>query len=205
MKTSYDENTLSAFMDGELDLQTMHEVDDFLENDVDTQQRLLGMVRKTALLRSASNDVLSEPVPERLLAAVSITENAPAAKPKWPGLLRVAAVFVLMIIGYGVGTQFNGKNDPLVPFSTSVLPQQYQDVVDAAMEHNRSGNPLAWQNDRTPDFRVIVTPVRTFQDKDGKYYREYKMEMSGDKEQVTMRGLAHRTGKAQWKTTALFF
>ena len=71
MAASFDHLTLSAYVDGELDRKTMHEVEDFLDRDRDARQFVLDTMRTTVLLRAGSTDALHEPVPDRLQAAVT--------------------------------------------------------------------------------------------------------------------------------------
>ena len=104
MAASFDHLTLSAYVDGELDRKTMHEVEDFLDRDRDARQFVLDTMRTTVLLRAGSTDALHEPVPDRLQAAVTgATPSKPFRLEAWFPSVKLAAAFALVVIGVGLG------------------------------------------------------------------------------------------------------
>ena len=93
MKKTYDETMLSAYIDGELDAATMHEVDLFLEQDHEAGRYMLDTIRTTALLRADMNAVLHEEITQRLLDTLSPQQIAKSRrKPVIRHLIRAAAV-----------------------------------------------------------------------------------------------------------------
>ena len=50
----------------------------------------------------------------------------------------------------------------------------------------------------------MVTPVKTYRDKNGQYFREYSMEVQTDTERHQINGLAYRK-KGEWKTKAVYY
>ena len=75
MTRQFDERTLSAYLDGELDDTTMQEVDEFLQKDPGAKDYVLNAARTTAFLKADSNAILHEKVPEHLVAAVKSYGN----------------------------------------------------------------------------------------------------------------------------------
>jgi hypothetical protein len=205
MKKTYDETILSAYVDGELDAATMQEVDSFIQKDDAAASCMLDTVRTTALLRANLNAVLDEEIPQRLLDTLSPQQIARSRrKPVIRNLIRVAAVLVLGFFGFGLGILMERNTGEHFPAVIAPLPARYGDVVDAALEFNLSGKPREWQTPRAA-VAITVTPVKTYRDKSGVYYREYKLEVATGAERSRINGLAYRTGNGKWKTKVLYF
>ena len=205
MKKTYDETILSAYFDGELDAATMHDVDLFIEKDEAAEKSMLDTVRTTARLRANMNAVLHEEIPQRLLDTLSPQQIARSRrKPVIRNLIRVAAVLILGFLGFGLGSLLERNSGEHFPAVIAPLPAPYGDVVDAALEFNLSGTPREWQAPRAA-VAITVTPVKTYRDKSGVYYREYKLEVATGTEHSRINGLAYRTGNGKWKTKVLYF
>jgi len=205
MNQQFDELTLSAYIDGELDPETMREVDSFLEQDKNAQKYVLNAIRASAHLRSCMNEDLRENIPEHLIAAIqSQPEKTERRKAVHHHLFRIAAAILLVLLGFGAGSflERNGKGD----FSALItaLPAHYSEVVDQALENNLSGTPREWHAPRSAVI-VSVTPVKTYRDKSGLYYREYRLEVRAERESRQIKGLAYRTADGKWKTKAVFY
>ena len=205
MNAQFDELTLSAYIDGELDAATMQEVDAFLEKDTNARQYVLNVLRTTARLRGAMNATLHEDVPEHLIDAV---RSHPVKKEHRRILghpaLRMAAAIVLVVLGFGAGTILDRQGNNLLSALSAPLPAVYSHVVDQALEFNRSGIAQEWQ-DPQDSLAVRVTPVKTYRDKNGRYFREYRLEIATARERRQVKGLAYRTGAGKWKTSAVFY
>jgi surface antigen len=202
MSQGYDETTLSAFVDGALDTETMKSVEAFVAVDPDARQYVWEAFTTQAKLRAALSPVADERIPPRLLAAVS-KPPADLKRRRMPAFVRAAAAVVLLAVGVGLGWMMQGVgNGGAGGFET--LPARYSQVVDAALENNLSGKATDWQ---PPGGRqtVTVTPVRTFKDADGRFYREYTLKISEGKQHAQVNGLAYRVGQGRWQTKALFF
>jgi anti-sigma factor RsiW len=65
----HSDETLVAYLDGELDGAERQHVEAWLAADTDARDRLTGLAQSADLLRSAYGDIVNEPVPERLIAA----------------------------------------------------------------------------------------------------------------------------------------
>ncbi len=204
MNRKFDESSLSAFMDGELDTDAMQAVDRFLGQDPDARAFILNAVRGAAFLKAAANATLHEQVPERLLRPLHPAAH-PAARAGRRHLWRAAAAILLAFLGFGAGiiggSRMQGAAEP-APLAS--LVDRYGNLVDAALENNTSGLPREWRPPGEPAV-VTVTPVRTYRDTGQRYYREYRIQVSSGKDTREVGGLAYRTDEGRWKTTALFF
>src|ERR1700720_3297970 len=63
------DDTLVAYLDGELDSAERQHVEAWLAADAEARDRLAGLAQSATLVRSAYADIVNEPVPERLIAA----------------------------------------------------------------------------------------------------------------------------------------
>jgi hypothetical protein len=205
MTRQFDERTLSAYIDGELDNATMQEVDELLKKDPNAREYVLNAARSTAFLKSASNAILHEKVPEHLVAVVkSPGDTEGLRKPVVRNLFRIAAAIVLIFFGYGASNLFMKNQHRQLPVAITPMLQKYGHVVDAALEHNLSGNPRKWSEPQQP-MMIMVTPVKTYRDSKNIYYREYRLEIMADNQHQQINGLAYRSGSGKWVTKALFF
>jgi len=205
MTRQFDERTLSAYLDGELDDAAMQEVDEFLQQDAKAREYVLNATRTTAFLKAASNAILHEEVPEHLVAAVkSHGDRGGRRKPVVRAVFRIAAAIVLVLFGYGAGNLLMNNQLGHLPVTVSPVLKQYAHVVDAALEHNLSGTPRKWSEPQQPTM-IMVTPVKTYRDSKNTYYREYRLEVIAENEHQQVDGLAYRSSGGKWITKALFF
>ncbi|UCF91159.1 MAG: hypothetical protein JSW39_23250 [Desulfobacterales bacterium] len=205
MTRRFDETTLSAFMDGELDEITLDEVDTFLKGDENAKAYIVNAVRSSAYLKAAMNRTLHERVPEHLIDTIRRPQReAERGHRLIRPLLRLAAVVLLALVGFWAGMLRDGRDE--TPSETTMVPvlERYGNVVDAALEYNLSGAPREW---RAPQRSLVikVTPVRTYRDRNRLYYREFRLEVMTDAARRQVNGLAYRAGDGKWITKALFF
>jgi hypothetical protein len=183
----------------------MDEVDSILEKEPEAAGYMLGTVRTTARLRAGMNAVLHEEIPQRLLDTLSPRQIARSRRrPLARKLIRAAAVIILGFCGFGLGIMMERNLGENYPAEIAPLPARYSEVVDAALEFNLSGKSREWRAPRG-SIAVKVTPVKTYRDKAGVYYREYRMEVDTDSRQSHINGLAYRTASGKWNTKVLYF
>lgn len=111
------DDKLIAYLDGELDEAEREEIARWLERDSVLRERAARLSESAVLLRSAFDDVLHEPLPERLIAAArgetaAVLDLAAARQKRWRQLLGdrrwwvgvpVAASLLGLLIGTGLG------------------------------------------------------------------------------------------------------
>jgi len=204
MATRFDHLTLSAYVDGELDRRTMREVERYLDSDAQARQFVLDAMHATVLLRAGGNEALLEPVPERLR---KIFERPAAPAFNWRGVpfpaLKLAAAFALVIIGVGLGLIFRPGAAPVPGEPYEMLPAAFTRAINESLEHHMSGKPLSMALGPGGP-RIVVTPIKTYRNPEGLYYRGYDMELITGADHRKFRGMAYRTGHAEWRTTALY-
>jgi anti-sigma factor RsiW len=83
----HSDETLVAYLDGELDEAARQDVDLWLEADAAARDRLMALAAAASLVRSAFADILNEALPERLIAAA----RGDAAEPLAPAAAEIIA------------------------------------------------------------------------------------------------------------------
>jgi anti-sigma factor RsiW len=126
----HSDEALVAYLDGELDAEERAHVEAWLEADPMVRDRLLALSDSAGLLRSAFVEFVSEPVPERLIAAARGETGSPAeaeivvlrpqrASPppsrRWYIELATAAGLFGLALGAGAGYIGNGILSPSTP------------------------------------------------------------------------------------------
>jgi anti-sigma factor RsiW len=110
------DDRLVAYLDGEVDASERRDIEAWLDSDPAARDRLAAFAESGALVRSAFDEVMHEPVPDRLIAAArgetasagaaakilpfkrrQGTGGAPAARSWWFGLPLAASVLGLLL------------------------------------------------------------------------------------------------------------
>ncbi len=221
-----DEATLIAYIDGELDSNTAREVEERLATD-EAAKRFVERGREiSSLARVAFNDTLHEEVPEHLKSAISsggsggnqaqpIDDDNVIAIPKkskrssnWGRALPMAAALAGLLIGAGGGYEFSGKkHEQNLRLAAITLEQDslaMDKTLNQALEVNLSGAPMTWSNPGSGQ-TASFTPVKTYQDKTGRFCREYRKDLVVGGETSSTFGLACRSDKGVWETRYLIF
>jgi anti-sigma factor RsiW len=110
------DDRLVAYLDGEVDASAKREIEDWLDSDPAARDRLAALAQSGALVRSAFDEVMHEPLPDRLIAAArgerisaeqsakivplrrgQTTGSARATRSWWLGLPLAASLFGLLL------------------------------------------------------------------------------------------------------------
>lgn len=94
-----DENTLVAYVDGELDAASAREVEQALENSPVARNTVAKLRASAALVRAAFADALHEPPPPRLVAMLRAASTRRRPRTYWLPL----AASIALLIGVGAG------------------------------------------------------------------------------------------------------
>ena len=76
------DDRLIAYLDGELEVTDRRDVEAWLDSDPAARERLAALAESANLIRSAFDEVVHEPVPERLIAAARGETIAPLSRAK---------------------------------------------------------------------------------------------------------------------------
>ncbi len=111
------DDRLIAYLDGELEESERAGIADRLERDAELRERAAALTESAAALRAAFDEVLREPLPERLIAAARdvppvVVELSAARPPRWRRMLgnhrwwvgaAAAASLAAFVVGLSVG------------------------------------------------------------------------------------------------------
>lgn len=127
---SFDDETLMAYVDGELDAAARTAIETAMATDADLAQRVAQHRALRSRLHNAFDPVLEEPVPERLLAAARGTSTSARsgrvvalrrigrARWSWP---QVSALAASLVLGVLVGLSLLRTSAPLVTRDGALL------------------------------------------------------------------------------------
>lgn len=176
-KEQFDDETLMAFADGELDEAQSLALEEALVEDEALAERLAVFFDSRRLVGDALKPLIDEPVPDALAASVRRMVQAAESKaapqqdnvvslPAWPQpqarpwLMPIAASLVAVItgvIGFTLGR--------ITPAATDSGAE-----IAAALDHEASGRDVAL---RASDARLNI--IATFRDERGDLCREYRL------------------------------
>lgn len=185
------DETLMAYVDGELDATARAEVEAAMLRNPELAQRVARQKALRGRVRLAFQRVADEPVPERLLAAARRENNVVPLRRtaqrrwSWPEWGAMAASLIVGIIGSQIVVHFSG--------STTMLASRGGEVVaEGALSRALSGQLAANQTARAP-----VQIGVSFRSKAGDYCRTFSFRDSNE-----LAGMACRQG-ADWRVQAL--
>jgi anti-sigma factor RsiW len=100
------EHDLHAFLDGELDAEVQTEIEAWLAEHPDDAENLADWKAQNAGLHGLFDDLLSEPVPSEMTAALEHPVSSPVDRRGW---WRSAAAILLLVAGMGSGWVLRGE------------------------------------------------------------------------------------------------
>lgn len=184
----------------------MPAIEHVIESDASARHYVLDAVKSAAHLRANLNSVLEEKVPNRLLNPLTMKQPEQVGRKSrvLRNMISLAAGVILLLTGFLVNEFVDRTGRSLGQAFVEPLSGPYRDVVDAALENYLSGTSHEWRQGLR-QVTVRVTPLKTYRDKEGVYYREYRLEVKRNDQTVYVNGLAYRASKGNWKTKALYF
>lgn len=208
--TQITDEKLVAYVDGELSAEEAAEVDQALQTDQRVREAVQ-VFRDTAdLSRRAYDDMLHEPVPERLIQAAS-GEETPAvtsmpprveapARPqnRLAGLAMAASIALAVGLGGGFGLfQLLGTGDagPAGPLMVGAVDDS--SALHLALESAATGTLISAGQGGN------VMPVNTFLGRDGQHCREFQAVTAGRAGLNAAFGIACRQPAGAWHVEAI--
>lgn len=183
----FDDETLMAFADGELDAATSQRLETALETDEALAERLAVFLDTRLAVGSAMKPLIDEPVPEALAAAVRrmaeaaeatatgavednvITFQRPekpvAARNRPPWLMPIAASILAVITGVGGYMAGRGSIEP---------GGSFESALTAALDRQPSGSDVALGQSEG------LHIVSSFIDGRGELCREYEVKRQNE-------------------------
>jgi hypothetical protein len=197
------EETLMAYVDGELDGPAREQVEIALAADPEAARRVAAQRALRSTLRAGFDPVLNAPVPARLVSLVRSAARPPtsgkvlpfrakpAARPPWMQWGSLAASFVLG----GLVWYFASRQYLAGPFT-----EQHGVIVASGSLARALSEQLASQQDASAAVQIGVS----FRSKSGEYCRTFRLQGSSGTAGLTCREpagwrvdvLAHSAGSA---------
>lgn len=198
-----DEDILSRNLDGTLDYQSACTTAEQLAHDGRSRETMLEMLRVHALLGAYGHDAAAQPVPARLLETIHRRRGRLRYLQllKRP-LLQAAAAIAIVLAGYLAG---RSAGPGVYPESASfpAIPGILEETVNTALEYEKSGSVRTWA-DGGRDFSASVTPVRTYRDGNGMFYRLYHVDVNQRGVVRHVAAIASRQENGRWLTRSVF-
>lgn len=162
-----DDDRLVAYLDGEVAASERDEIERWLDGDPRARATLAALAQSTKLLRDAFDEVLGEPLPERLIAAARgetaptgietgprrvtvapprLARSAPRRWRQWRVALPIAASLFGFLAGGGAGYFGLGKLVPLGASGGAPPP-----ALEAAVANN------LWLDNAAGYFKLFVS------------------------------------------------
>ena len=198
------DETLMAYVDGELDAATASEVEAALANDPAASETVRMFRESARLAQDAFAAPMDEQVPAHLLATFDdkSAEPAPsadvvdfatrrAARPAGPIRRHALPLAASIALAVGIAGGWTLSSQTVTPEDSGLLLGGISTAssLHAALEGTPSGQALAWDGGS-------ITPVLTFRDTDGRFCREF--QAAGAEGGQGSIGIACR-GDGQWQ------
>lgn len=210
---SITDETIMAYLDGELARSSQHALEEAIQNDSDLRNKVeqyrqndLKLLQSLSAATETAMPVISIPRPvlEKTSMLTSITERLRNILPKGnthsyfkPAL----AFYTLAMLGLGIAI---GNNFPVHDkyFTANQRIFERMQVVSAAinmaLEQELSGARYDWSNIQA-GINGGVTPLKTWKNEDNIYCREFKLELTSAKQNNLLTATACRLSAGYWK------
>jgi hypothetical protein len=145
---------------------------------------------------------LHKEVPSKLTQALQQAKRTKWFPKEQRTILQVAAVIVLFVASYHIGR--NNRVDQLYqPSLVPVIPASLEQTINTVLEYQKSGSVQNWVELQGGE-SARITPVQSFRGSEGKFYRMYLIDMTGDGTTQQFWAMASRKGKENWHTKGVF-
>lgn len=207
--TQLTDEMLVAYVDGELSPEDAAEIERALRSDQKVREAVKVFRDSADWSRRAFDDVLREPVPERLIRAATGQENidqvagsqptsAPQSRLRIAGLAMAASIALAIGIagGFGLsGLVAPGESGPSGLLLVGTV--DHDGSLHAALESTASGTltEIADAGD--------VMPLSTFIESSGRYCREFQATSAGVAGPKAAFGIACRQPAGSWQVEAV--
>ena len=202
--TDRDADSISAYLDGELDDVKARRLAALVARDPAARQLASDFAWGDSLVRAAFDQPSRRPPPKFLVQSIDQARTA-ARTNRWMAraAVPIAAGLVTLAIGLGAGFFLASEriDRQLARMETQRLENRraLEAVVSRALENHLSGTRVGWENP-VAGARGTVTPLRTFRSTENKWCREYARRIEEPTGIETLRAIACRQADGRWNT-----
>ncbi len=179
----FDDETLMAFADGELDEATSVRLETALAADEALAERLAVFLESRLLVASALKPLIDEPLPEALLASVrrmadeaqgrqSEGSNVVALRPRQQQVKRWAEHRWVMPLAAGIVLVITGVVGFTIGLNRNPSAMNSSAQVAGVLDREASGRDIALGSGE------MLHIIATFRDKNGSLCREYELKQA---------------------------
>ncbi len=206
-----DDDTLMAYLDGELSEADAGKVEALIESDPELEAKIQDFRQSDALLRAAFNHVMldanrSLTRPEPVIAQNRKENSAPSSWAPLP-IALAASLAVLVIGGFSAFAMLDTLVDREFERRALLKDKDAQALLrarDNALEKELSGTEVSWANPDSGNFGITM-PVKTWRTKTGRYCREFQESAMVDGATTVAHGVACRSADGSWKVRLRYF
>jgi surface antigen len=194
--TDYDDETLGAYVDGELPVAEAEALEADIHANAELRQRIAELHHINLALRASYTELARPPTtPWRLTPHTDQTyTQRPSGRSRVaPWRYPALAAGIALLVGIGIGQFIHLSGASPTAATDAAIHRLLQDALD----HTLSGQSVSW-TDATTHQTTIVEPLRTYY-VDRTFCREYR-QISGASQQddKAMYGMACRTTEGTW-------
>ena len=193
-----DNNLLSRYLDGELELSQAFLLSERIDDNPELQKKMLALLKGHVLLKSYGAAVTDEPVPVNMLKKVHKKRARGLKYFLFTPQVR-AAVMVFMFLGGILFGRWGDRDSSSDVTLFPELPASLAMTINKVLEFEKSGTVHSW-NSNALNASAKIIPVKTYKDTSGKYFRFYVVDLLQDGEMRKFKAIAHRVDSAGWKT-----
>ncbi|MSP83099.1 MAG: hypothetical protein EXQ94_09240 [Alphaproteobacteria bacterium] len=213
MQRALADETLVAYVDGELDPVTRRAVESGLKSDPDAALKVATMRHSADALRGAFDEVMSEPIPERLRAVIDRAVPSPNGQDslfdlatRWLMAVATPRQFafagaigaVALVAGLGIGQLEVGSEDAYVPAGIARSSgDAFAEAVARAMEAGVEGATASYER-ADIGVRGTVTALGQVALASGITCRAFRDEQHSGGMAIPGRGIACRGADGVW-------
>lgn len=199
------DETLMAYVDGELDELEAEKVHDALLTNTKAQKQIKIFGESAALLRQAYDLPSHEDVPQYLIDGINDYKVRPKITGRIAGWLQgggwqpihALAFSMLLMVGIGAGWFIARTSEPEL--------SRYSSVFQGANFSRGMDSTVSGMSFNLDNQQVSVTPITTFLDYHGHYCRQYEVFPEKNSNNLSSYGVACRVGAGDWLTRVSFF
>lgn len=211
-QSDFSDETIMAFIDGELDHNKSELFKKALQNDSVLAQKVAELQFNDARLSGSLSAALSNPMPsiqmpvrKKTGVVTRVTDGLSSALNVMQGPFRFhfpAVVYSGVVLGLGIviGNLFPVNDDDIRLSDASLYEARVVlAAINRALENNSSDTRYDWSN---PHLGTSggVTPLKTWKTLSNQYCREYKLDWVEDQDSHSKIETACRSSAGNWQT-----
>ena len=200
--TRLDDETLSCYLDGELEYSKIYEVNEILARDYLSRDKLFELLKAHVLLKTLGRQELGRKEQSNWVDMTRVKSSKKGTIHVLRPLLRTGVALLLVIIGFSGARLISPPADAPHPFPT--LPASIVAPLNEALENGPSGTEMI-HVDAKRSIDAQITPVKTFRDDEGNFHRLFSIDLNQQGMRLNVTGVAIRKGPSDWQAKSVIF